>query len=61
MRATEYPQYLLMVDSEGRIVTVRQEYEQEKVAMGWALVARETDVLPFNAPRLVMDDTDDAA
>jgi len=41
-----------MATHEGRIIAVRQEFAHEKETLGWALVARESDLLPFNPPRV---------
>lgn len=53
MRVPEQPTWTLMLDSNGHILAVRQEFEGEKVQMGWATVARESELLPFNPPRLL--------
>lgn len=45
-----------MLAHTGKIVAVRQAYTAEKVDMGWVVVARESDVLPFNVPRLIVAD-----
>lgn len=55
-RLPEQPTWTLMLNHHGAIVPVRREFEQEKIEMGWVVVAREDDVLPFNPPRVVTED-----
>lgn len=57
-RPPEQPTWTLMVTSKGTILAVRQEYADEKVQMGWVIVARESDLLPFNPPRLLLPEGD---
>lgn len=52
-RLPEQPTWTLMVDHNGCVVPVRQEFADEKIEMGWFVVARESDILPFNPPRLI--------
>lgn len=47
--------WTLMLNSNGGIVAVRQEYADTKLSSGWLIVARESDFLPFNPPRLIED------
>jgi hypothetical protein len=37
------------------ILAVVQEVEVEKAGMGWTMVARESEILPFNTPRFIVD------
>lgn len=56
MRVPEQPRWALMVNSDGDVVRVRELYAEEKMAMGWFMVARESELLPFNPPTLVIVD-----
>jgi len=49
-----------MMNHNGRILAVRQEFEGEKRTMGWAMAARESEILPFNPPRLLTESEDGA-
>lgn len=53
MRAPEHPVWTLMLTHHATIVHVRQEFADEKTKLGWIIVARESDILPFNTPRLI--------
>ena len=44
-----------MVNPHGGIVAVVQEYANTKLSCGWVVVARESDLLPFNPPYLIED------
>jgi hypothetical protein len=56
-RDPEQPRWALMVspNTPASIVCVREEHADSKVSMGWILVARESELLPFNPPRLIPD------
>lgn len=60
LRPPEQPTWALMVTDAGTIVPVREIFAAEKVSLGWFTVARESDLLPFNPPRLIQDDDDGA-
>jgi hypothetical protein len=55
VRIPEQPTWTLMLTHHATIVHVRQEYADEKRKLGWLIVARESDLLPFNPPRLITD------
>lgn len=55
MRCPEHPRWTLMATPSCDILAVRQEYESEKASMGWIVVARESELLPFNPPRLICE------
>lgn len=55
MRAPEQLTWTLMLNPNAAIVAVRQQYAEEKRKLGWLVVARESDLLPFNPPRLIVD------
>lgn len=60
-RAPEQPRYTLMITPNGDIAAVVQEYEKEKRTCGWVTVARESEILPFNTPRLMAADEGEVA
>lgn len=55
-RFPEQPTWTLLLTHQGAIVAVRREYAQDKIDMGWILVAREDELLPFNPPRVITED-----
>ncbi len=57
-RDPEQPRWTLMLKPNGQIVPVKQEDAHLKFSCGWMVVARESDVLPFNVPRLIYDSSD---
>lgn len=57
-RTPEQPTWTLMLTPRGQIVAIRQEYADSKISSGWVVVARESDLLPFNPPRLIQDPSD---
>lgn len=54
----ERPRCALMVDDVNAIVAVALDCVDEKKAMGWFLVASEADLLPFNPPKLILEQAD---
>lgn len=56
-RPPEHPAVTLMMRPDGRIVPVPQVIEAARARRGWTMVARESEILPFNPPRLIFDDS----
>lgn len=56
-RQPEQPKWALMFNPDTvRIVSVRESDCENKLSCGWLIVARESELLPFNPPRLIPDD-----
>lgn len=53
-RLPEQPTWALMLNpGPMNFVCVREQFVENKLTCGWVVVARESELLPFNPPRLI--------
>lgn len=55
-RKPEQPRWALLLNPDCLIICVPESDADNKLASGWIVVARESELLPFNPPRLIPDD-----